>query len=365
MSVLKIVPQKTISRFTIGRYILIVGAAFILALLLYSLLDGSDVNDTGQADVQAFSDSEIEATAGVEPASFQQISEFKDGETQRLRLSGKAQPNAVVVITNKGERLRQVAVNELGQWVVSLTVEPGLMVLKAQIYIDEGAPAIRSEETVFRLSVPASENGSDGDVKQNAETAPSARYKTSALIMVTAPGSPSQVIQSPFGESPSSGPLSLSVIDYDYTGGIIITGTSSVQGRVRFYAQETVIGETGVGVGGRWNFIAGRMLPRSKIVLTAELIPASGVPNAPLEPSRISIPFNFIPPLKEEDTDGSGALSVNIEPQQWQIRRTLIGGGGQSTVVFAPDILVPETSSSETPDSETSDSETPEAEVTE
>ena len=330
LSALKTLPQNTLSNFTWGRYILIVGAALILALMLYGLLDGTDANGDADGQALALSDSETEALAGIEPAHFQQISEFKNGETQRLRLSGKAQPNSVVVITNKGERLRQVGVDDQGQWVVSLTAEDGLMVLKAQIYMDEDAPAIRSEETVFRLSVPKDESGPEA-----------ARYKTSALIMVTAPGRPSRVIQSPFGESPSSGPLSLSVIDYDSNGGIIITGTSSVPGRVRLYAQNTVIGETGIGVGGRWNFIAGRMLPRTKISLTAELIPAQGTPNAPQEPSRISIPFNFIPPLKEEDTEGSGALSVNIEPQQWQIRRTLIGGGGQSTVVFAPDILVP------------------------
>ena len=323
------------SPFTVGRYILIVGAALILAILLYALLDNSDSDvpvEDGSASVSKPLDG---AVTGFEPASFVEISEFQERGTRRLRLSGKAEPGAVVVVTNKGERLRQVGVNEMGQWALSLDVEPGLMVLKALLYVEDDAPVIRSEETVFRLGVPEPENGADTPPD---ETVAAVRYKTSALIMVTAPGSPSRVIQSPFGGAPTSGPLSLSVMDYDHTGGIIVTGTSSVPGRVRLYAQNTVIGETGIGVGGRWNFIAGRMLPRAKITLSAELIPAQGVPNAPSESSRISIPFNFIPPLKEEDTDGSGALSVNIEPQQWQVRRTLIGGGGQSTVVFAPDI---------------------------
>ena len=156
--------------------------------------------------------------------------------------------------------------------------------------------------------------------------------------MVTAPGSPTRIIQSPFGGVPRTGPLSLSVIDYDYTGGVIITGSSSIPGRVRLFAEDKVIGETGIGVGGRWNFIAGHMLPGANITLRAALLPAAGTPNAPREPAVVSVPFIFIPPPEEGDNpDGSGSLFVNIDPLQWQIRRTLIGGGAQSTIIFAPD----------------------------
>lgn len=313
-----------------GRYILIVGAALLLAILLYIALDASDSNDGPKTETPSVADTTKGSMIGTQPASFQQISEFREGAFQRLRLSGKAEAGAVVVITNRGERIRQVGVNDLGQWGVTLEVEDEPMALEAQLYMGEDIPGVRSEETVFRLAVPK--------VDPNAEADPSQSdiYKTSALIMVTAPGSPSRIIQSPFGGTPTVGPLSLSVIDYDHSGGVIITGTSSVPGRVRFYAQNAQIGETGIGVGGRWNFIASRLLPRTKINITAELVPAPGTPNTPTGPISISVPFNFLAPLQEEDTNGSGALSVNIDQQQWQVRRTLIGGGGQSTVVFAP-----------------------------
>lgn len=306
------------------------GSALILAILLYTVLNFSDKSGPSDIERLAEAEPEIENVRGVEPASFQDVREFQERGVSRLSLSGNGESGAVVIITNRGERRRQVRVNDLGQWEVSMDVEEGPMVLEAQLYAAEDTAGIRSEETVFRLPTNAAE-----------ATTPPNEYRTPALIMVTAPGSPSRVIQSPFGGSPTSGPISLSVLDYDQRGGIIITGTSSVPGRVRIYAQDTVIGETGVGVGGRWNFIAGRMLPRAKITLTAELIPAQDPSGEPRERSRISIPFNFIPPLKEEDTDGSGALSVNVEPKSWQVRRTLIGGGGQSTMVFAPDVLPP------------------------
>ncbi len=333
---LKTSSQTSTPKFNPGRYILIVGAALILAVLLYvalQLADGGDELDV-EAEIQAQPTNG--AMIGVQPASFLQISELRDGPSPRLRLSGKAEPEAVVIITNRGERLRQVRVNNLGQWGVTVDVEDKPMALEAQLYMGEDAPGIRSEETVFRLPAPKEGLEMESEAGSDADAEPVSIYKTSALILVTAPGSPSRIIQSPFGDTPRSGPLSLSVIDYDFAGGVIITGTSSVPGRVRFYAQDSVIGETGIGVGGRWNFIASRLLPRAQIILTAELIPAPGTLDAPSEPIAISVPFIFLPPLQEEDTDGSGALSVTMDPGQWQVRRTLIGGGGQSTVIFAP-----------------------------
>jgi len=335
LTALKTSPQKTGRKFTRGRYILIVGAAFSLAILLYAALRLSASSDIAPDETLNVAETSDGSMIGVEPASFQQISEFLDGDIPRLRLVGRAEPSAVIIITNRGERLRQVGVDDSGQWGVTLDVLPSLMVLKAQLYVTEGSAGVRSEETVFRLPAPQTDVSEDPD--EETDTPSESVYKTSALIMVTAPGSPSRVIQSPFGGAPSSGPLSLTVIDYDYTGGVIITGTSSIPGRVRFFAEDKVIGETGIGVGGRWNFIAGHMLPGANITLRAALIPAAGTPNAPVEPVVVSVPFNFIPPPAEGDNlDGSGSLFVNIDPLQWQIRRTLIGGGAQSTIIFAP-----------------------------
>ncbi|GGX64856.1 hypothetical protein GCM10011309_13890 [Litorimonas cladophorae] len=317
--------ETSVSKKMRPRYIWIVVAALVLAIVLYGFIQISEGGDDEDRRVMIDPAPATGAMIGVKPASFLQINEFRDGESQRLRLSGEAEPGAVIVLTNRGERLRQTRVNDLGQWGVTLNIEDGPMVLEAQLYGGEDRPSVRSEETVFRLPVPESD-----DIA-------TANYTTPALIMVTAPGGPSRVIQSPFGGAPTSGPLSLSVIDYDFRGGVIITGTSSIPGRVRIYSQNAAIGETGIGVGGRWNYIAGRILPRGQLEIRAELIPAAGALNAPTEPISVSVPFNFLRPLSEDETDGSGALSVNFEPLQWQVRRTLIGGGGQSTVIFSPD----------------------------
>jgi len=273
-----------------------------LAIGLYWLIRFFDQGKAQATDSPIQNEITTESVIGVRPASFEQVSEFTVGTRQMLRMSGYAEPDSVIVISNRGERLRQIRADNLGQWSVTLDADTGPMALEAQVYTDERTPSIRSEETIFRLPVP-----------QSDEVA-AANYTTAALIMLTAPGRPSRVVQSPFGGVPTSGPLSLSVIDYDFTGGVIITGTSSVPGRIRIYAQNSVIGETGVGVSGRWNYIAdGRR--------------------------SISVPFNYLPPLRDDQANSSGALSVNFEPLQWQVRRTLVGGGGQSTVIFSPDIV--------------------------
>ena len=321
-------PNNTLS-FSPFRILWSVAAALILSLVLYwafRLPDRAVVTESGGAsDLEVQAEQSGDAMIGVQPASFQQISEYREGGLNRLQLSGNAEADAVIILTNRGERLRQVRVDELGHWNAAIDVESEGMAIVALLYTDESLPGVQSEETIFYLPVSAVEDAS------------TVTYTNSALIMVTAPGTPSQIIQSPFGGVPTAGPLSLSVIDYDHSGGVIITGSSSIPGRIRIYAQDSVIGETGIGVSGRWNYIAGRILPLGEVELRVELIAAQGIPDAPEDPIFISVPFKLLSPLQSDQTDDSAALSVNIEPDQWwQVRRTLIGGGGQSTVIFAP-----------------------------
>ena len=92
-------------------------------------------------------------------------------------------------------------------------------------------------------------------------------------------------------------------------------------------------------MGGRWNYIAGRMLPRGEWEIRVELIPDAGGNGAGSEDrTSISVPFALLPPLKSEDEESS-TTSINYQPLYWQVRRTFIGGGGQSTVVFSPDVV--------------------------
>jgi len=117
------------------------------------------------------------------------------------------------------------------------------------------------------------------------------------------------------------------VLDYDDSGGVIFSGTTDEAGLVKVYAGEILVGETRVGAGGRWNFIAGNLLPVGKYYISSELVQDEVVA------ARIDVPFVRMAPSTEKETAGLPAVVYDLE--SWQISRPLLGGGIQHTVIFA------------------------------
>jgi len=304
------------------RFIWLTFGGLIVAFLLFFIVQISGLTRAGQLPVFG-GDSLDETTAispdkiGRQPASFQNISEFASDAGRKMRLSGKADPGSVVVLLNRGERLRQIKTNADGDWGVTLDIDGQAMAIEALMFTGEGEVNIRSDETIFRIPIPS------------GPTIAAANYTAPALVIICSSGGPSRVIQSPFGQSPTTGPLSLGAIDYDDAGGVIFSGSASAEGRVRLYLGEAAIGETGVQADGRWNFTAGNMLPLGEYDVWAELIRPDE------DRVRLGVLFERLPASPQIDSD-NGSLSVKFEPLRWQVRRSLIGGGLQSTVIFAP-----------------------------
>jgi hypothetical protein len=257
--------------------------------------------------------------ASLTPVSFTQIIETNVDGRPVLRLSGIAEPNATIALLDRGERVRQVRVTPQGVWSSVIDVSGPGMAIEAILFdvaesetLDTATTSIRGMETIFRIRQPGDAHAQDP-----------------ALIMVSAPGAPTQLIQSPFGGQPTNGPLSISAIDYDDTGGVIFSGRSEQAGRVRLYLSNAAIGETRVGSDGRWTYIASSVMPLGEYDVRAELLVG------PNDNPVVSVPFERLPPLPDPGTD-DGALSVSFTSYRWQVRRSLIGGGMQSTVIFAP-----------------------------
>lgn len=258
---------------------------------------------------------ETTADTGIVPVIFRTISEYGDIADKQLRLNGTSEPEAVLILLNRNERLRQIKADETGNWSVDVRVEPQeIMVIEIVMFVDGGLN-VRGDETVFRVPVPSGDDAEDISYKP-------------ALIMVTAPGGPTRIVQTPFGGSPTDGPLTMGPIDYDDSGGVIFSGTTEEEGRVRISAGPQAIGDTRVGAGGRWNFIAGNMLPLGEYEIAAELIKSDGVK------ARVSVPFERLAPSK--NTEISNVPDIRYEPFRWQVRRQLLGGGVQYTAIFAP-----------------------------
>lgn len=302
------------------RLIGMIIAGLALALILFIAVSltgrGSDQTPNGVSVTQ-------KVAASLTPVRFNQVSEAVNDGQPVLRLSGTAEPQSVVVLLDRGERIRQVRTSEQGVWSATLEISGPGMAIEAIMFdpasgestgvTDTGPPAgaisIRGMETIFRI-------------QRATEDQPDAP----ALIMISAPGAPSRIIQSPFGGLPSSGPLAIGAIDYDDQGGVIFSGLSETSGRVQLSVANAIIGETRVGTDGRWTYIASSVMPLGAYEVKAELLDRFN--------ATVSVPFERLPPLPETQGD-DGALSVNFESFRWQIRRSLVGGGSQSTAIFA------------------------------
>jgi len=289
--------------------ILITGLALAVSLLIglqifEAVRPAPDVSVPNAVDVEIPDDTNL----AFIPPVFRDIAE----DNERLSLSGTSEPLAVMTLLNRGERLRQVRADKDGDWAFVVDVIPDQpMALDVDMYMESGLK-FRADETVFRIPPPVIGEGEDIVSVQ------------SALILVTAPGGPSRIVQSPFAAPLTDGPLGLGPVDYDDSGGVIFSGTSGVPGRVRIYGDGAVIGETQISEGGRWFFIAGDTLPEGPYTIAAELSTADGAK------SRVTASFARLLPQ-----DAIGSPFVVYGRNMWQVRRGLSGGGAQTTAIFS------------------------------
>ncbi len=255
----------------------------------------------------------------VAPVIFKTISE----QNGMLRLSGTSEPEAVITVRNQGENLRQIKAGKDGNWSALIAVKDvDIWALDLMAFV-QGNTAIRSDETVYRILPKALEADEEG-----GETEGSIK-NLSALIMVTAPGGPSRIVQSPFGGQPMSGGLSLGPLDYDLSGSVIFSGSSSVNGVVRIYVNNEIVGQRPVSANERWYSIAAEALPTGQYNIRAELQDESG------ETSAVIVPF--VRTVTEPDAP---SVVVAYSADVWQVSRLIHGGGRQVTAIFAsPPVL--------------------------
>ena len=245
----------------------------------------------------------------IDPVIFKTMSE-QDGE---LRLSGTSEPNVLITIEDRGRRLSEIRSDDNGQWSAAFKVEPtNNLVIDLVAHIDDGA-RVRSDEKLFRITAPNDQTSEDGMLPQ-------------ALLMITAPGGPTRLIQSPFRGLPTDQGLSLGPIDYDESGGVIFSGASEQAGRVRIYANDVRVGERGVATNGRWFFIATDTLPRGSYDIRIDLV------DGELVIASVNVQFERMDPPE----NSAEQLHVSYQPFVWQIRRKLLGGGYQYTAILAP-----------------------------
>ncbi|NNE58468.1 MAG: hypothetical protein HKN36_10190, partial [Hellea sp.] len=241
----------------------------------------------------------------IKPIVIRSVSE----ENGQLFISGEAHPEVVISVQSFGEEIKTDSADQDGLWEIVLEVSDSSTLMLEFVESLEGSLPVRSDEVIHRIPAPALDEAS---VDQSPRP----------LIMSAAPGGPSSIFQSPFRGLPTQGAISMGSIDYDESGGVIFSGVSGKDGRVRVYANDVAIGEVRVQANGRWYIIAADTLPRGSFEIRATLITAEGID------SEVKVPFER---LTLRDGDPGKPLEIFFDPYTWQIRRTLIGGGYQYT----------------------------------
>lgn len=254
----------------------------------------------------------------VRPAIFRSVTE----RDEQLLLRGTAEPDVVVSIIGNGERRRQVRADKDGIWTAEIDVfTDDMLVLSLTTFLEDGGQ-INGDELLLRIVQPQSETSLDEDrLPENIG---------SSLILLTASGGPSRVIQTPFGRLPSVDALTLGPIEYDDLGGVIFSGFSSRVGRVRIFGNGELFGESRVGANGRWYLIAGETLPIGAYNIRVQLQESDGTE------TNIQVQLDRISPQESPNI----SPFVVFKDDVWHVRRTLSGGGEQYTAILSQESLI-------------------------
>ena len=279
-------------------------------LLLIAVQVTQTVQDQFFNNVNEKNGNSSEEPQTVRPVLVSSVSE----NANVLSINGTSHPSIPVSITNFGKLIAQIQSNEEGEWSVDIPITTNQhLSIRLMEYLSDDTPVL-ADESIYRIPPPSIDEAS---VDQSPP----------ALIIVTVPGKPSSVFQSPFRGLPTSGGISMGSIDYDESGGVIFSGTSDLPGRIRVFANNTAIGEQSVDANGRWYFMAADTLAVGQYEIGAAHLTESGTF------SQVTVPFER---LTLSDGDAEKELEVFYQPYTWQIRRRLIGGGHQYTAIFAP-----------------------------
>ncbi len=245
------------------------------------------------------------------------LSLYRDGEKNIL---------ATALVNEEGEwELEFKALDVAGEFVARL-----LMVLPngQQIRSDQSLVFVQQRLFPENEGETFTTSGNDGQNK--------------TLILLSAPGSNSRVLQTPFVSLPGKKGFVLEAVDYDNSGGVIFSGLSVQMGKVRIYANGNFVGESSVNSSGRWNLIFGNVMPMGRYDIGVELVYTvkSDTDESEVEDFiPLRLPFSRMPPILGSD-DNNPEIIVEYLKDRIQVGQALYGGGYQFTVIYSPQALI-------------------------
>ncbi|MHA1546149.1 MAG: LysM peptidoglycan-binding domain-containing protein, partial [Alphaproteobacteria bacterium] len=149
-----------------------------------------------------------------------------------------------------------------------------------------------------------------------------------ALVVLSEPGKPSQVLQesAPAKNAPA---ITFSSVDYDDEGAIILAGKVDAGADIRAYLSGVLLGDTQADDKGDWVLRATRDIAPGAYELRLDQISGDGKVLA-----RVTAPFERASPEAVALAKQDGEIIIQPGDNLWTISRALYGRGTQYTVIF-------------------------------
>lgn len=284
-----------------------IALAFLLWIAVFAFQESND-GASVEPEAPTSATNAIPEEFAVTPASVQKVNETSD----RFIVSGVGVVGAGISLSLEDAMIANSNIDGEGNWVLSF----------------DNAPLGETSKLEMLMSTP------DGrQVRSDQQLFIIKEQDKDALVILTAPGENSRILQTPFKALPQIQGYELEAIDYDNSGGVIFSGKAPGPAKVRIYANENLVGESRVDRNGRWTLIFGSIMPLGEYDISAEFVPDDGT-----ETKKLTLPFSRIEPLFE--AEGSPKIYVQRQDDRIQIGRALYGGGYQYTAVYSPEAIV-------------------------
>jgi len=301
-------------------------AGLALAVVLWTIVQllQKNIESTGNSQTSAGQEKLLGASTSTKtlpnkqanaPASI--LSAGQNGND--IFLNGTGVPNSGISLLNEGKEITRAKIDIDGNWALSFSHGINSKPIAIDVLtVTPDGHQILSDQSLFVVNYQHAQDAQSTDVNR-------------ALLLLTAPGAHSRVLQTPYTGLPMKDGFALETIDYDNSGGVIFSGSSERAGRVLIYAGQNLVGESRVDNKGRWSLIFGNIMPLGEYVISAELVVAGE------NSVNLTLPFERMQPLFE--VEGSSRIVIEHLEDRIQIGRALFGGGYQYSVIYAPSAL--------------------------
>lgn len=257
-------------------------------------------------------------TPQVKPAIAPTFDVVRVGPQGSAVFAGRAEPGAMVTVTNGDATLGQAQADQRGEWVLvpEAPLAPGGRELSLSSRTLAGLDA-KGDGTVL-LDVPA------------AAVAPGPINSGPVMALLVPQAGTPRLMQSAAnmaGPKPSSTRLGLDAVDYDDNGAIRFAGNAPPGAPVRVYVDNAPAGDATADALGRWT-----LTPRDALIAGVHRLRVDQLNGAGKVLARVELPF-------QRTTVPAGELAsgpVVVQPGQtlWRLARRAYGTGVRYTVIY-------------------------------